>query len=146
MENNTPLDSVDISTEEDYKISSQGKRFGTFLIDYIIIILIAAVIMGITGLTSTGGSYAVFIPTFIGYYTIMELLLGRTIGKFLLGTIVVRSEDLKKINLSQAAGRSFSRLVPFEPFSFLGGPQGWHDNWNNTIVVDIKSLKNPNIY
>ncbi len=37
--------------------------------------------------------------------------------------------------------RSFSRLIPFEAFSFLGTPcRGWHDSISKNYVVDNKKL------
>ena len=34
--------------------------------------------------------------------------------------------------------RSFSRMIPFEAFSFLGSEaRGWHDTISKTYVVDI---------
>ena len=35
--------------------------------------------------------------------------------------------------------RSLARIIPFEPFSFLGNsPRGWHDTLTKTYVVDTK--------
>lgn len=140
MENNTPLDLVGMPIENNYTLASTGKRFGTFLIDYIITFIINVFIIYLIGITNELMPSLIGIVVYILYYFIMEYLFGRTIGKYICGTVVVRSEDLQKINLSQALGRTFSRLVPFEAFSLLGSQIGWHDKWNNTIVVEANSL------
>jgi len=141
MENQTPLDQVDLSVEQNYELASQGKRFLNFIIDYIIILgIVVAVILIIGGFSSESGFYLVFYPTFWLYYVVMEGSTGRTIGKFLIGTVVVTNIDLQAPSISQCMGRSISRFVPFEQFSFLGSQTGWHDNWTNTMVVNVKSL------
>jgi uncharacterized RDD family membrane protein YckC len=80
--------------------------------------------------------YVIGIIIYLSYYTFCESVFGRTVGKLITGTRVVnkygKTPDTKTILL-----RSLSRLVPFEPFSFLGSePRGWHDMWTNTYVVD----------
>jgi len=73
------------------------------------------------------------------YYFGMEALCGRTLGKIVTGTKVV-SLDGRKPTLGQLLGRSLSRLVPFEPFSFLwGSSSGWHDRWSKTLVIDLRA-------
>ena len=61
---------------------------------------------------------------------------GRSLGKLITGTKAI-SEDGSEISWGQAFGRGFSRMVPFEPFSALGG-NPWHDRWSNTRVVKIR--------
>jgi hypothetical protein len=68
------------------------------------------------------------------YYPIFETLFGATPGKFLTGSKVV-NENGEKITFNQSLTRTFSRMVPFEPFSFLGKNKGWHDAWSKTKVV-----------
>ena len=70
---------------------------------------------------------------------------GQSIGKMITGTIVV-TEDGQKPSFGQILGRSFARIVPFEPFSFLGNDaSGWHDKWSETKVI-LKSEYNPNLF
>ena len=62
--------------------------------------------------------FGAIIGTF--YYSLFEYLSGgRTIGKLLTGTMVV-SEDGRPLTYPQVLGRTLSRFVPFEPFSFFG--------------------------
>lgn len=71
----------------------------------------------------------------VTYYTLLEAYAGKTLGKLLTGTRVL-SEDGEKPSLSQCIGRSFTRFIPIEAFSFFGEePRGWHDRWTNTVVV-----------
>jgi uncharacterized RDD family membrane protein YckC len=81
------------------------------------------------------------------YYAIQEAAFGRTIGKLLTRTIVV-SAGGGRATFAQVLVRTFSRLIPFEPFSyfFVGGnyPVGWHDNLSGTRVVDKPRRPIPN--
>jgi hypothetical protein len=42
--------------------------------------------------------------------------------------------------LPHLLGRTFSRIIPFEPFSFLdkNHPVGWHDSLSGTRVVSVR--------
>lgn len=70
------------------------------------------------------------------YYILMEAVFQRTLGKLVTGTIVVTT-DGGQPSFGQVVGRSFARLIPFEPFSFLGGNpcKGWHDKLSGTLVI-----------
>ncbi len=73
------------------------------------------------------------------YYPFFETLFGRTPAKWITGTKVV-SLDGSKPGLGKILGRTLSRLVPFEPFSFLGSSDsGWHDQWSDTVTVDLRN-------
>lgn len=144
MEDQNPLDSISIETESNYELAPTWKRLVNFIIDYLmmLIIVVGFILMRPTFLNddSTLKMYLIIYIVFFLYYSIMEGIFGRTIGKFITGTTVVRSADLEKITFSQAMGRSVSRFVPFEPFSLLGSLTGWHDDWANTMVVNTKNL------
>jgi len=134
------------------RIASQGKRFLNMIID--------GVILSIVGF-AYGFLYAIFfsppvvqsIENFdwgnwafqmvlgyainVGLYVFMEGLFQKTPAKFLTGTRVVNVTGGKP-SLGQIVGRSFARMIPFEPFSFFGGqgyPVGWHDSLSGTRVV-----------
>ena len=69
------------------------------------------------------------------YYIILEGMTGRTLGKLLTGTKVV-NERGEAPSFGQILGRSFSRFIPFEAFSFLADEgRGWHDSVPGTYVV-----------
>lgn len=72
------------------------------------------------------------------YFFILESTTGQTIGKMLTKTKVI-AEDGSKPTSKAIAYRSLSRLIPFEPFSFLGStPTGWHDRISKTYVTKIQ--------
>lgn len=132
----------------DFVIAGKWRRFFNYLIDYA-----AMVTLGIalgTPLALLLGKDALEpiwnLPDFVFsllltliYYLPFELLTGgRTIGKFITGTKVV-NEDGEKPSTGQVFARTFSRMVPFEPFSFLGVMgRGWHDTWSKTYVIECR--------
>jgi uncharacterized RDD family membrane protein YckC len=84
-------------------------------------------------------SYGVaYVCSFI-YFTFFESLLSRTPAKWLTGTKVVTLTGGKP-GVIKIILRTVYRMVPFEPFSFLGGnTSGWHDCWSGTLVVDLRN-------
>jgi len=123
-------------------------RFGHYILDGLIIavVLIGLDILllhdynlGLSDALGTNGLVYNFIPTLdsiivtAGYYSICEGLMQTTIGKLATNSVVINQYAEKPDNAS-LIGRSFARLVPFEPFSCLGD-RGWHDKWSNTYVV-----------
>jgi uncharacterized RDD family membrane protein YckC len=70
------------------------------------------------------------------YYPFFETLFGTTPAKFLSETRVVGFNG-GTVSFGEAFGRTVSRFVPFEAFSFFGD-EGWHDKWTNTTVVKEK--------
>jgi len=82
-----------------------------------------------------GNLFVLFL--FALYYLICEgLLKGKTLGKYITKTRAV-NVDGSTMEMSTVVKRSFSRMVPFEQFSFFGSePTGWHDRWSDTMVID----------
>jgi uncharacterized RDD family membrane protein YckC len=134
---------------------SSGKRFGNLLIDMVVWYIIAIVIMGVffasnpdaideLGRETTNAqltAYLIIYGTMIGYYFLSETLFkGRTIGKMITGCRAINT-DGSTINAGTAIKRTLCRIVPFEHFSFLGNPVGWHDKWTSTIVVSEKEFQ-----
>ena len=149
--------SADLDRPREMKIVSQGKRFIHFLVDTIVIQVVAqiggfaiGVIYAIAKL-SVGGTiteadksaaqilgslWGLF--AFVCYYLILEMLFQRTVAKLLTGSIVVNT-DGRRATFKQILGRSFARLIPFEAFSFLASvPVGWHDSLSGTRVVSVR--------
>lgn len=80
---------------------------------------------------------AVTILFFVVYYTFSEAVSrGRSLGKLVTRTKVVKLDDTE-IGWKEAFICSISRLVPFEPFSALGG-YPWHDAWSKIKVIKLK--------
>jgi uncharacterized RDD family membrane protein YckC len=68
------------------------------------------------------------------YYTIYEgVTKGRTFGKMVTGTIVIK-EDGSPLTFKDALLRSLCRLIPFEALSAFGY-RPWHDRFTKTAVV-----------
>lgn len=144
---NTPTINVQVHT------ASAGQRFLNYIIDTIIfyvliflLVIVGGIVIGLLAPDSiadvdeessgfTLASYAIAIIVMVSYYTFMESVFGRTIGKFITGTYVVTKAG-KTPSTGTIFLRSLSRLVPFEAFSFLGdGARGWHDSWTDTWVI-----------
>lgn len=115
-------------------------RFANYFIDRVVIILLsllAGVVVALNGYVdiSTFESYVLSYMLIILYFSLMEGLTGRTIGKLVTGTIVV-NENGNKPEFSRIIGRTFCRLIPFDAFSFLGEDHsGWHDTISKTKVI-----------
>jgi len=146
---NSPLETSFVEPQVDsrsYEIASQGRRFLNLVIDGIAFRLIGFVI--VTGMVIAKWDRFFTIPLsgilldifiFAVYYFTQEILLGRTLAKYITGTKVVTADGSKPV-LFQIVARTLLRLVPFEPFSCLGKrPVGWHDEYSGTRVVLVRS-------
>lgn len=141
---------------DDKFLASNGSRFLNYILDlifmtigvfaFILILAILANLFGWDGLriwmenmSDLEGQLICF-GFFIFYYLFFETLFGRSIGKFITGTIVVNENGLKP-RLNVVLKRTFCRIIPFEAFSFLGNSgRGWHDSISDTYVVRKKAL------
>lgn len=118
-----------------------GKRFGHYLIDYVIMLGISFVFAfaGVFASTSTSSNGIELLFNFAGliitllYYFISELTLGTTVGKMATNSIVINEYGEKPPGETLFI-RSACRLIPFEAFSCLG-ERGWHDTLSKTFVV-----------
>lgn len=138
-----------------YGPAGGGKRFLNYLIDQVgqlvfiftffvgLVILeefgllsgIAAWLDNISGIQSYGIAYGCSVM----YFMFFESLFARTPAKWITGTKVVTPTGGKP-GLMKIFLRTVYRIVPFEPFSFLGGSSsGWHDRWSHTLVVDLRN-------
>jgi len=118
-----------LTTGDAYVDASQGSRFANLVLD-------AVIRFGMTlGVVRAFGDnpFAVLFVTF-GYHIAFETIFARTPAKWITRTRVI-ALDGSKPRFLQIVGRSLSRYVPFEPFSFLGNARGWHDRWSGTRVV-----------
>ena len=136
-------------------LASNGSRFINYILDIVIILVLIFVIslmiaflanfMGWNDLLYWLGNLSdlegqlVFVVISIFYYSLSEGLFGRSIGKFVTGTIVV-DENGEKPSFGTIFKRTLCRLIPFDGFSFLGS-RGWHDSISDTYVVNKKDLE-----
>jgi len=139
-------------------VARKEARFLNFVIDYIIIFLILVLISILdmvffletdseivdSSFIPEGNSlteYLFFNLISSSYYFIIEVFTGRTISKWITGTIVVDING-NKPPTSTILKRSLLRLIPFEYLSFLGHrARGWHDQYSDTYVVYRKKLE-----
>jgi uncharacterized RDD family membrane protein YckC len=144
METNEILDSnvfdQQINRVTEYTIAGQGKRFANYIID-LIIIYILCFIVGIlyvilleTTEMSRLLSYLIALVVNLSYYILIEGTTGKSIGKMITRTKVL-NEDYSRPDIGTILKRSLCRVIPLEPFSFLGSG-GWHDTISGTIVVE----------
>jgi uncharacterized RDD family membrane protein YckC len=128
----------------EYVHGARGVRFLNLLIDMVVCctyFLLAGRIWSMllfqraTELLGERNAVILYFVLFrVSYYLFFETVYQATPGKFLTGTRVADFYG-QKIVFSQALSRTFSRMVPFEPFSFLGKGDGWHDRWSQTYVL-----------
>ncbi|KDN56745.1 RDD family protein [Flavobacterium seoulense] len=135
--------------------ATQSQRFFNLSIDVIFIyilvlslgttiILIALAVDNfalsnyVANLTAVEIGFYSLIVAFL-YYYITEVYFSRTIAKLLTHTVVVNANGLKPSKKSIFI-RTCCRFIPFEAFTFLYGPKGWHDAFSRTYVVKRREL------
>ncbi|TPG39371.1 RDD family protein [Flavobacterium pectinovorum] len=142
---------------DDKILVSGGQRFFNYLLDNIFILAflfllgvflaLLGSLFGLNGLViwlDDIGDLAgrvLFVAVTIIYYCITEGLFGRSLAKFITGTIVV-DENGAKPSFGSIFKRSLCRIIPFDGLSFLGSSgRGWHDSMSDTYVVNKKALE-----
>lgn len=122
--------------------AGKGRRFLTFVVDYIGFVLFAMLVGAIVGalggqrlffLFDGGWSYLTGAVMVSIYYQFFESLWQRTPGKLVAGTIVTDLHG-RPPTAGAILKRTLARLVPFEAFSFFGS-NGLHDRVSGTKVV-----------
>lgn len=138
------MENIEHQSENELVEASLIKRFINYLVDYFIIaILISIVLVQLDargyGIMEDIQSFRVRIIGVLMYalfYVVIEGgTRGKSFGKWLTKTRVVEYDGTSP-NMETFIVRSFSRIIPFEPFSFLLARQGWHDRFSRTIVID----------
>ncbi len=144
----TPVDMLqDLENDYQYEEASTGIRFANYIIDlisfYILFIGAFTAFILITNdeaIITWIDELPVLVDRLLGllmygiYMSLVEgFSKGRSLGKLITGTRAIRWDN-QPFSWSDALGRGFSRVVPFEPFSALWG-NPWHDKWTDTRVV-----------
>lgn len=140
---------------DDKLLASSGTRFLNYILDIVAIIalifvfsFISALIAAFLGLNeflywlgnlSDIEGQLIFLIISVFYYSLTESVFGRSLGKFITGTVVV-DENGEKPSFGIIFKRTLCRLIPFDGFSFLGS-RGWHDSISDTYVVNKKDLE-----
>jgi uncharacterized RDD family membrane protein YckC len=140
------------SEEPSYKLvkADQGQRLANYIVDRIaasfasVALLIVLGGIGIVDLEDEDSpAFLLIYVFFIGYYVLLEYYAqGKTLGKLLTGTKVV-TEEGQHPTILNILGRTLARFIPFEPFSFLGNGNGWHDSLSRTRVINVRQSKLP---
>lgn len=141
------LDGKDFSVDVQ-NLATTGQRFVNYLVDTITYYVLSFIFGGIAGVlvNAAGGNIESYlipiqIVSFFGYllyFIVMEGATGRTVGKFVSGTMVVYANG-EKPSYWSAFTRTLSRIVPFEVFTaFSDSGRMWHDKWTDTYVVKAR--------
>jgi uncharacterized RDD family membrane protein YckC len=128
--------STPVSTPTLYAPASIWRRLSNHILDAIfssIFVIIATVIASL--ILPPAGIFLGWL-LYAGYFIVCEHVWQKTPAKFITKTKVVM-HDGSRAPFKNVFGRSFARIIPFEPFSFLFNkyPRGWHDSLSGTIVV-----------
>ena len=137
-------------------LATKGQRLLNFIIDlaavYIIgmcigitIVLLAQVSnnLALAAKIQSGdiieyGSFLLLLM--ILYYGLMEIYFTRTAAKYFTKTIVVTKHGSRP-DAKTIAIRTFIRLIPLDPFTYLQtNSRGWHDSISKTYVVKKHKL------
>jgi uncharacterized RDD family membrane protein YckC len=128
-------------------------RFGHFILDRIFYYILAFLIgigLGVI-LVACGQADLIndmndnlidlffYVTLYPAYYLVLEGATQASLAKLMLGRVVV-NEYGEKPTFKQILGRSYARIVPFEPFSCFG-LTGWHDDWSKTYVLRKQDLE-----
>ena len=112
----------DVETSSTLQLATKGQRFANMLLDtmfYQLFIFVCAFVAALTDpslvLVLEDYSFPFSIAVMLLYYIGFEGVMGRTPAKAITGTRVV-DEAGRPASLGQVLGRTFSRIVPFEPF------------------------------
>lgn len=122
--------------------AGKGRRFATFVVDYVFFLVLSfmvgictALLFGDRGIAFLQGIPDIVLGSsiFFVYYVFFEGIWARSPGKFICGTRVV-NEAGGKPSVGQVLGRSACRFIPFEFLSCFG-ERPWHDSVPKTRVV-----------
>jgi uncharacterized RDD family membrane protein YckC len=130
----------------DFLMANRKKRLFNFLIDLAAITLLRIGCGFLLHLSFDPFQFSFWLLNFlifVYYYAIWEAFSGKTLGKLITKTKVIRTDGLE-INTDKAVVRSLLRIIPIDPFTFLqGNNKGWHDRFSKTCVIDLTSSTEP---
>lgn len=118
------------------EIASIKVRLIGYIIDISIIIFITfGLQIASDTISDSFYQYVIFCSVLITYYIILESIFDKTIGKVIMKTSVISIKDYCKPTFVQILWRTLSRLIPFDPFSYLFKSGGIHDLISKTEVI-----------
>ncbi len=131
----------------DFIETSKKKRLINFIVDLCTIFILIEITVQVEGLLAKNNPMKILrmVIVFGGYYIPMEYFLGRTLGKYVTGSMVV-NRDGTRISFRTAVIRYLCRWIPFEYLSLALGhdAKAWHDVLSKTYVIQLNQepLKN----
>jgi len=131
-----PLPVAAATLPADMVLATRTQRFWTLLIDWVTLVVCAAVVSDtLARLHVPNDDSVVLFATAFVYYLTFEATVGKTPGKASMRTRVV-AESGARPSLARVAGRTVLRFIPLDPLSFFGREQyGWHDSLSRTRVI-----------
>ena len=128
------------------EIASVGQRFGAFLVDFVISVLVGIVGMVIGSAMGGDGSVVNFVLS-IGYWIVVLIMVatrGQSPGKMAIGIKIVKT-DGRSIGfgttlLREIIGKIISSIILLLGYIWIlfdGQRQGWHDKIASTYVVKV---------
>ena len=128
------------------EIASAGQRFGAFLADFVISVLVGIVGMVIGSAMGGDGNVVNFVFS-IGYWIVvlgMVATRGQSPGKIAIGIKIVRTDGssigIGTTLLREIIGKIVSTIFIFLGYIWIlfdGKRQGWHDKISSTYVVKV---------
>lgn len=132
-----------------FEPASLGKRLLAYIIDTIIVVSICIGVGVITRSKPLAELTLIFCSVF--YFAIPTYIYGKTIGKKLVGLVVVSTNSEKRnifwILVRETFGKYLSYMVlgiGYIWILFNEESRGWHDLISNTLVADTRSMKKIN--
>lgn len=128
------------------EIASAGQRFGAFLVDFVISVLVGIAGSAI-GSVISGDLIAINTLVSIGYWIVVLILVatrGQSPGKMVIGIKIVKT-DGRSIGfgttlLREIIGKIISSIIILLGYIWIlfdGQRQGWHDKIASTYVVKV---------
>lgn len=151
MDHTTPNLLQEFENQVDLVPVSPGLRFVNYLIDIIAFYALSFIVGIFLAIGAAGaglydnigasedaeiemGLLLLELTIVFVYYTLFEYFSkGRTLGKLVTGTVVVKEEGGAP-TFKDAVLRTLCRFIPFEPFSAFGY-RPWHDSLTRTMVI-----------
>lgn len=132
--------------EIESNVASSILRLVHLLVDSISYLVLFFIIAGTINLLFTGTdqvilgfiSFVLLISLYFAYYVVLEHRFGRTLGKMLTKTKVVKSNGEKPTS-TDIFIRTLCRFIPFDQFSYIFTKNGFHDYLSKTMVIKNKS-------
>ena len=128
------------------EIASVGQRFGAFLVDFVISVLVGIVGMVIGSAMGGDGSVVNFVLS-IGYWIVVLIMVatrGQSPGKIAIGIKIVKTDGSSigfgTTLLREIIGKIISSIILLLGYIWIlfdGKRQGWHDKIASTYVVKV---------